>query len=142
MTAPRKPDPRYYQSIFYQPALRILSPQWYFSKQVSVIGILVSVLVVPWIAGASIWTGLSIVAFVGLAIVSRYKLAQSIPAALLITEDLSRKWFDKQYTEQSVREQKIEIRRLKSVYLDKLHPHNGPLVPGGGTMYGARGEKD
>jgi hypothetical protein len=140
MVAPEESNSVYHHSIFYQTVLRSLSPRWYMLQKLSFAGIFASLVVLPWIIGISIWVGLSLLLFVSLAIIAHRKLAQSIPLALTITEKLSKEWFNRRYAEQELREQKREIQRLKSIYLDMLHPPRGGNPSSGGTMYGARGE--
>ncbi len=145
MVAWKKPQSKYYHSIFYQPVLRSLSPRWYVLRKIVVAGIFLGLLILymrlPFVAGT--WLVVPFLLFISLAIVSHRKVAQHIPTALAITEKLSQEWFNRNiHTPEALREQNLEIQRLRAIHLDKLHPPREPLQPGGGTLYGVRGEDD
>lgn len=140
--------PDYRSSIFYASVLKNLAPKWHRQRQIarggiaiSIIGLFVGVcLASEWTIG--IFLLLALPMFVFLNITANRQLAAHIPAALAITERLSKEWFDRNvHGPQAKRELEVEISRLRAIELDKLHPAREPIRTEGGTMPGAQGEE-
>lgn len=140
--------PDYRSSIFYTPVLKNLAPKWHRRREIARAGIAVSIIGVfvglylgsAWTIG--IFLLLALPMFVFLNITANRQLAVHIPAALAITERLSKDWFDRNvHGPQAKRELEVEISRLRAIELDKLHPAREPIGIEGGTMPGARGEE-
>ncbi len=137
--------PDYRQSMFYAPVLKSLEPKWSARKDIADWGMLVSILgafaglfVALWVA--TILLVVACLFFIFYRTAKRH-LARHIPTALVITERLSKEWFDRNiYDPQQKRELEIEISRLGAIERDKAHPSREVIKPGGGTMYGAGGE--
>ena len=139
MLAPTSAKSYYRLSVFYEPTLRAVLPGWYMLRRISFVGMWLSGLVFLFVVRTPsvIAPELCFLVFAILAIVSHRRLTRD-PLALIITEKLSEQWTDQQQTGQAVREQKIEIERLKSIYRDRYHPAGLPYS-GYGTMSGSRG---
>jgi hypothetical protein len=140
--------PDYRSSIFYAPVLKNLAPKWRRQRQIARGGIAIGVIGVfvgLYLASAltiGIVLLLALPLFVFLNITASRYLAAHIPAALAITERLSKECFDLNiHGPQAKRELEIEISRLRAIELDKLHPPSEPISVEGGTMLGARGEE-
>ena len=140
--------PDYRDSIFFGPVLRSLAPKWHRRRELALGGITVSIVgVFIGLYIGSAWTvGIFVFLILPLSVVLKKiasgHLAAHVPAALVITERLSKEWFDRNvHGPQAKRELAIEMSRLRAIELDKLHPPREPLTREGGTMPGARGEK-
>jgi hypothetical protein len=121
MVAQKKAQPQYYRSLYYQPVLKSLAPRWYALDNVGVAGIIVSCSILPFLIGP--WMLVPLVVSFIVKIVCRRKLAQYSSTALLITEHLSKEWFNKNvYGPQHKLDCEREIQRLKSIYFEKVLP--------------------